>query len=38
VSYNKLLGRDFEVTGGGGPERALEMIGRGIEAFTAKRA
>lgn len=37
VSYNKLHGKKFEVTGRGGPERALEMIERGIEAFTAKK-
>jgi inorganic pyrophosphatase len=37
VSYNKLHGKKFRVTGRGGPKRALELIRNGIKAFENKK-
>lgn len=36
VSYNKLHGKKFKVTGQGGPKRALEIIKEGSKAFKTK--
>jgi len=36
ISYNKLHGRKFKVTGRGGPKRALQVIKDGIKAFENK--
>jgi inorganic pyrophosphatase len=36
VSYNKLRGKKFKVTGRGGPKRALRTIKNGIKAFQEK--
>jgi inorganic pyrophosphatase len=38
VSYNKLHGKKFKVTGRGGPKRALAIIRNGIKAFEKKNA
>jgi inorganic pyrophosphatase len=38
VTYNKLHGKKFQVTGRGGPKRALGIIKEGIKAFEAKGA
>jgi inorganic pyrophosphatase len=38
VSYNKLHGKKFKVTGRGGPNRALKIIKDGIKAFDKKKA
>ena len=38
VSYNKLRGKKFRVTGRGGPNRALKIIRNGIKAFDEKHA
>jgi inorganic pyrophosphatase len=37
VSYNKLRGKEFKVTGRGDPQRALSIIKEGIEAFEKKK-
>jgi len=36
VSYNKLRGKKFKVTGHGGPDRAVKIIKEGIKAFDKK--
>ena len=36
VSYNKLRGKKFKVTGRGGPSRALDLIKAGIKAYAKK--
>jgi inorganic pyrophosphatase len=36
VSYNKLRGKKFEVTGVGGPKRALNAVDKGVKAFDKK--
>lgn len=36
VSYNKLRGKKFKITGQGGPKRALAIIRKGIKAFEKK--
>ena len=36
VSYNKLHGKKFKVTGRGGPKRALTIIQEGMKAFREK--
>ena len=33
ISYNKLHGKKFKVTGRGGPKRALQVMKEGIKAF-----
>jgi inorganic pyrophosphatase len=38
VSYNKLRGKKFKVTGLGGPKRALSVIRKGIKAFEKKES
>lgn len=37
ISYNKLHGKKFKVTGRGGPKRALDIIKEGIKAFEIKK-
>ncbi len=37
ISYNKLHGKKFKVTGRGGPKRALNIIKDGIKAFQEKK-
>lgn len=37
VSYNKLRGKKFKVTGHGGPQRAVDIIKEGIKVFGKKR-
>ena len=37
ISYNKLHGKRFKVTGRGGPKRALEIINEGMKAFDKKK-
>lgn len=37
VSYNKLRGKKFKVTGRGGPNRALRIVKDGIQAFENKK-
>jgi inorganic pyrophosphatase len=36
ISYNKLHGKKFKVTGRGGPRRALEIVKDGMKAFERK--
>jgi inorganic pyrophosphatase len=36
VSYNKLRGKKFRITGQGGPKRALAIIRKGMKAFEKK--
>ncbi len=36
ISYNKLHGKKFKVTGGGGPKRALTIVKNGMKAFDKK--
>lgn len=37
VSYNKLRGKKFKVTGQGGPERALALLKKGAKEFEKKK-
>ena len=36
ISYNRLHGKKFKVTGRGGPKRAMEIIRKGIKTFEKK--
>jgi inorganic pyrophosphatase len=36
ISYNKLRGKKFKVTGRGGPKRALDVINEGIKTYARK--
>jgi inorganic pyrophosphatase len=38
ISYNKLRGKKFKVTGRGGPARALKILKAGMKAFDQKNA
>jgi inorganic pyrophosphatase len=38
ISYNKLRGKKFKVTGRGGPARALKILKEGMKAFDKKNA
>jgi inorganic pyrophosphatase len=37
ISYNKLRGKNFKVTGRGGPKRALSIVKDGVKAFQRKK-
>jgi inorganic pyrophosphatase len=37
VSYNKLRGKKFKVTGQSGPERALTLLKKGAKEFGKKK-
>jgi len=33
VSYNRQRGKEFQITGGDGPKKAVEFVATGIETF-----
>jgi inorganic pyrophosphatase len=37
IAYNKLLGREFKVTGHAGPKEALAMVQKGVQTFHESR-